>query len=237
MTLAIYACRKPVIAAINGAAVGIGATMTLAMDARLMSTKARFGLVFARLGITPEAASTWFLPRLVGMATALDLMYSAEILDGDVPLEVGLASAVHEPDELLAAACAVADRWTRGRSAVAVAMTRQMVYRNAAAAHPVDAAPGRLAVDAVHEHRRRRRGRRRVPRQARRGFTASASTDLPPFYDEHGPGSSLYARRGRVVVGRVRPARRQRCRARPQAASWKISPSVRRWPVWRVLTP
>jgi enoyl-CoA hydratase/carnithine racemase len=184
VTLAVYACRKPVIAAINGAAVGIGATMTLAMDARLMSTTARFGLVFARLGITPEAASTWFLPRLVGTATALDLMYSAEILDGARAAELGIASAVHEPDQLLAAARAVADRWTRGRSAVAVAMTRQMVYRNAAAAHPVDAhrvdslsmlytsiGDGAEGVAAFRDKRDAR-------------FTASASTDLPPFYDE-----------------------------------------------------
>jgi enoyl-CoA hydratase/carnithine racemase len=184
VTLAVYACRKPVIAAINGAAVGIGATMTLAMDARLMSTRARFGLVFARLGITPEAASTWFLPRLVGTATALDLMYSAEILDGARAADLGIASAVHEPDELVAAARAVADRWTRGRSAVAVAMTRQMVYRNAAAAHPVDAhrvdslsmlytsiGDGAEGVAAFRDKRDAR-------------FTSSASTDLPPFYDE-----------------------------------------------------
>jgi enoyl-CoA hydratase/carnithine racemase len=184
VTLAVHACRKPVIAAINGAAVGIGATMTLAMDARLMSTRARFGLVFARLGITPEAASTWFLPRLVGMATALDLMYSAEILDAARAVELGIASAVHEPDELLAAARTVADRWTRGRSAVAVAMTRQMLYRNAAAAHPVDAhrvdslsmlytsiGDGAEGVAAFREKRDAQ-------------FTARASTDLPPFYDE-----------------------------------------------------
>ena len=80
VTLAIHACRKPVIGAVNGVAVGVGTTMTLAMDARLASTTARFGLVFGRIGVAPEAASTWFLPRIVGMATALDLVYSADIL-------------------------------------------------------------------------------------------------------------------------------------------------------------
>lgn len=139
VTLAIYACRKPVIAAINGAAVGIGATMTLAMDARLMSTKARFGLVFGKLGITPEACSTWFLPRIVGMPTALDLVYRSDILTADAALEIGLAQAVHEPDALIAEARALADAWTRDRSPVSVALMRQMLYRNAAQPHPVDA--------------------------------------------------------------------------------------------------
>ena len=80
VTLAIYDCKKPVIAAINGPAVGIGATMTLAMDIRLASQKARMGFVFGRIGIVPEACSTWFLPRLVGMQQALEWMYSAERL-------------------------------------------------------------------------------------------------------------------------------------------------------------
>ncbi len=90
VTLAIHDCDKPVIAAINGAAVGIGATMTLAMDVRLASSKARIGLVFGRLGIVPEAASSFFLPRLVGLQNALHLVYSADIVDADRALEVGL---------------------------------------------------------------------------------------------------------------------------------------------------
>ncbi|MFC9553875.1 crotonase/enoyl-CoA hydratase family protein [Rhodococcus sp. NPDC056960] len=139
VTLAIHACRKPVIAAINGAAVGIGATMTLAMDARLLSNRARFGLVFGKLGIVPEACSTWFLPRLVGMPAALDLVYRADILDADAAHAVGLAQAVYEPDALLGAARALADAWTRDRSPVSVALMRQMLLRNSAAPHPVDA--------------------------------------------------------------------------------------------------
>lgn len=89
VTLAIYNCRKPVIAAVNGPAVGIGATMMLAMDARLFSTKARFGLVFGKLGITPEACSTWFLPRIVGLPTALDLLYRADIIDAEAARAAG----------------------------------------------------------------------------------------------------------------------------------------------------
>lgn len=139
VTLAIHACRKPVVAAINGAAVGIGATMTLAMDARLISTDGRFGLVFGRIGITPEAASTWFLPRIVGLDKAMDLLLSADILDAEATREAGLARSVHEPADLVPAARELLDRWTKGRSAVATALTRQLVLRNSAAHHPVEA--------------------------------------------------------------------------------------------------
>ncbi len=139
VTLAIHDCRKPVIAAINGPAVGIGATMTLAMDARLVSTKARFGLVFGRIGIVPEAASTWFLPRIVGLPAALDLVLSADVLDADATVAADLATGPHDPDDLLPSARALADRWTKGRSPVAVALARQMLRRNAAQQHPVEA--------------------------------------------------------------------------------------------------
>ena len=100
VTLAIHELPKPVIAAINGAAVGIGATMTLAMDIRMASTKAKIGFVFGRLGIVPEAASTWFLPRIVGIQQALEWVYSADILTAEQAHEGGLVRSVHEPDEL-----------------------------------------------------------------------------------------------------------------------------------------
>ncbi|TDC90686.1 enoyl-CoA hydratase [Saccharopolyspora aridisoli] len=183
VTLAIHDCRKPVIAAINGAAVGIGATMTLAMDARLMSSKARFGLVFGRLGIVPEAASTWFLPRIVGMSKALDLVYRADILDSAATAEAGLADAVHAPESLLDTALELADAWTKGRSPVATALTRQMMRRNSALDHPRDAhridslamfytsvGDGAEGVAAFTE--------KRDPQ-----FRGRAS-DLPAFYDE-----------------------------------------------------
>lgn len=183
VTLAIYACRKPVIAAINGAAVGIGATMTLAMDARLMSTKARFGLVFGKLGITPEACSTWFLPRIVGMPTALDLVYRSDILTADAALEIGLAQAVHEPDALIAEARALADAWTRDRSPVSVALMRQMLYRNAAQPHPVDAhrvdslAMFYTSIGDGHD------GVRAFLDKRAPQFTGRAS-EMPPFHEE-----------------------------------------------------
>lgn len=183
VTLAIHDCRKPVIAAINGPAVGIGATMTLAMDARLVSSKARVGFVFGRIGIVPEAASSWFLPRIVGLPTALDLVLSADILDADATVAAGLADGPHAPDDLLTAARALADRWTKGRSPVAVALARQMLRRNAAQDHPVEAhridslamfhtsiGDGKEGVAAFLE--------KRDPQ-----FTGRAS-QMPDFYDE-----------------------------------------------------
>jgi enoyl-CoA hydratase/carnithine racemase len=139
VALAIYDCPKPVIAAINGAAVGIGATMTLPMDVRLASTRARIGLVFGRIGIVPEACSTWFLPRIVGISRALELVYAADILDAPGALEAGLVRSVHEPEELLPAAYALARRFTENRSPVATALARQMMYRNSAQPHPLEA--------------------------------------------------------------------------------------------------
>ncbi|MDB5985056.1 MAG: enoyl-CoA hydratase [Nevskia sp.] len=139
VTLAIYDCTKPVIAAINGPAVGIGATMTLAMDIRLASEKAKIGFVFGRLGIVPEACSSWFLPRIVGIQQALEWTYSADILSADEAKAGGLLKAVYAPDKLLEEAYKLAHKFTDQRSPVAVALTRQMMYRNAAQAHPLEA--------------------------------------------------------------------------------------------------
>jgi enoyl-CoA hydratase/carnithine racemase len=138
VTLAIYDCKKPVIAAINGAAVGIGATMTCAMDIRLVSTKAKVGFVFNKIGITPEACSSWFLPRVVGLSTALEWCYTAEILESDILVQAGFAKAAYEPDELLPAAYSIAKKIVK-HSPVAIALTRQMMYRNSAQEHPRDA--------------------------------------------------------------------------------------------------
>jgi enoyl-CoA hydratase/carnithine racemase len=181
VTLAIYDCKKPVIAAINGAAVGIGATMTLAMDARLVSSQARIGFVFGRLGITLEAASSWFLPRIVGMQQALEWAYTADIFDAEEALRGRLARSVHAPETLLEDAKALARKFAVGRSPVAVALTRQMLYRNSAQPSPVEAhrvdslaifytqmADGREGVAAFRDKR-----------QA--NFTSKAS-EMPEFY-------------------------------------------------------
>lgn len=139
VTLAIYNCKKPVIGAINGAAVGIGATMTLAMDIRMASEKARIGFVFGKLGVVPEACSSWFLPRLVGPQQALEWVLAAEIFDAAEGLRGGLLRSVHPPEELLSAAHALARKFIDGRSPVAVALARQMMLRNSAQLHPMAA--------------------------------------------------------------------------------------------------
>lgn len=139
VTLSIYNCKKPVIAAINGAAVGIGATMTLAMDIRLASEKARMGFVFGRLGIVPEACSSWFLPRLVGPQQALEWVLSGDIFTAEEGVKGGLFRSVHSPETLLDEARALARKFITGRSPVAVALARQMILRNAAQPHPVEA--------------------------------------------------------------------------------------------------
>jgi enoyl-CoA hydratase/carnithine racemase len=139
VSLAIYHCPKPVIGAINGAAVGVGATMTLAMDARLASDKARIGFVFGRLGIVCEACSSWFLPRIVGQAQALDWLYSADIFTAEEARAGGLVRSVHAPGDLLPAAYALARRWTANRSPAGTALIRGMIYRNSAEPEPLPA--------------------------------------------------------------------------------------------------
>jgi enoyl-CoA hydratase/carnithine racemase len=139
VTLAIHELPKPVIAAINGAAVGIGATMTLAMDIRLASETARIGFVFGRLGIVPEACSTWFLPRLVGVQQALDWIYSADIITADDALRGGLLRSVHPPESLVDDAVELARSYVAGRSPVALALAKKLLYRNGAAASPLEA--------------------------------------------------------------------------------------------------
>lgn len=139
VTLAIYECKKPVIGAINGAAVGIGATMTLAMDIRLASEKARIGFVFGKIGVAPEACSSWFLPRIVGISQALEWVYSAEIMDAQEALRGGLVKAVYAPEELLKEAYKLAHKFVDNKSPVSTALIRQMLYRNAAQTHPLEA--------------------------------------------------------------------------------------------------
>lgn len=139
VTLRIFDCKKPVIAAINGAAVGIGATMTLPMDIRLASTSARIGFVFTRRGIVPEACSSWFLPRVVGISRAAEWVYTGRILNAQEAHDGGLIRAIHAPDELLPAARALAREIVDNTSGVSVALSRQLLWRMLGASHPMDA--------------------------------------------------------------------------------------------------
>ena len=137
LTLRLFNSKKPLISACNGVAVGVGATMQLPMDIRLAADSARFGFVFARRGITPEAASSWFLPRLVGMPTALEWCMTGRIFDADEALHRGLVRSVHPLNSLMDAAFGIAHEIAENTSAVSVAMTRAMLWRLSAAEHPM----------------------------------------------------------------------------------------------------
>ena len=137
LTLRIFECTKPVIAAINGPAVGIGATMTLPMDVRLASESARVGFVFSRRGIVPEACSSWFLPRVVGISRAMEWVATGRVFDAQEALEGGLVRSVHPAGELLEAAGALAREIADNAAPVSVALARMMMWRMLGAEHPM----------------------------------------------------------------------------------------------------
>lgn len=139
VALRIFESTKPVIGAINGAAVGVGVTMTLPMDIRLASDATRFGFVFARRGIVPEAASSWFLPRIVGISRAAEWCYTGRMVGAEEARDAGLVRSVHDPDELLDAARAIAREIADNAAPVSVALTRRMLWRMLGADHPMDA--------------------------------------------------------------------------------------------------
>src|SRR5437763_14593729 len=139
ITLRIFNCRKPVIAAVNGPAVGIGVTMLSPIDMRIASTDARFGFVFSQRGIVPEAASSWFLPRIVGIAQALDWCFSGRVFGADEALDGGLVSRVVAPGELIETARAIARSYCERTSAVSVALIRPVPWRMLGAGHPMEA--------------------------------------------------------------------------------------------------
>jgi len=139
LTLRIFDSLKPVISACNGAAVGVGVTMQLAMDIRLASTEARYGFVFARRGLNPEAASSWFLPKLVGVQTALEWCYTGRIFPAQEAFDRGLVRSLHAPEDLLPAAKALAREIADNTAPVSVALTRQLLWRMAGASHPMEA--------------------------------------------------------------------------------------------------
>ena len=139
VTLRMFAMNKPIIGAINGPAVGIGATMTLPMDVRLAGDRARFGFVFTRRGIVPEACSSWFLPRIVGISRAQEWTLTGRVFDAQEALDGGLVRSIHPADELLPAARALAAEIADNTAPVSVALSRLMMWRMLGAAHPMDA--------------------------------------------------------------------------------------------------
>lgn len=183
LTLRLYQSKKPIIGAINGAAVGIGATMQLPMDIRLASTTARFGFVFARRGIVPEAASSWFLPRIVGLPQALEWCMTGRVFDAEEALKGGLVRSLHEPEDLLPAARALAREIADNTSAVAVSMTRAMLWHNPQFDHPMQAHHiDSRAIYTLSRGPDAREGiasflEKRAPR-----YPARVSSDMPAFY-------------------------------------------------------
>ena len=183
VTLRIFDMKKPVIAAINGPAVGFGITLTLPMDIRIASSAARIGFVFARRGVVPEAASTWFLPRLVGISQAAEWVYTGRIFGADEALAGRLVSRVVAPDALMSTARQLAREIADNTSAVSVTLARQMMWKLLGADHPIEA--HRLDSQAMFWTGRSDDAREGVTaflekRPAR--FTLRPSADLPPFY-------------------------------------------------------
>jgi enoyl-CoA hydratase/carnithine racemase len=182
-TLRVFDMKKPLIAAINGPAVGFGITMTLPMDVRLASTTARIGFVFARRGVVPEACSTWFLPRLVGMPRAAEWVYTGRVFDAGEALAGGLVSRILPPDELLPAARTLACEIVDHTSAISVALARQMMWKLLGADHPMEA--HRLdsrAMAATGASADAREGVTAFLEKRPARFTGRPSADMPSFY-------------------------------------------------------
>ena len=183
VTRRIFDFNKPVIAALNGAAVGVGLTMTLAMDIRLCVPNAKLGFVFAGRGILPEACSSWFLPRLVGISKALEWCYAARVFRSEEGLEAGLLRSLHEPDALLAAARGLAQEFIDNASAVSIAMIRQMMWRMLGAPHPIDAHEiDSAGIAALGRSADAREGISAFLEKRKPQFTDRVSSDMPAFF-------------------------------------------------------
>jgi enoyl-CoA hydratase/carnithine racemase len=180
---AIFNCRKPSIAAINGGAVGVGITMTLPMDIRIAANGAKIGFIFARRGLVPEAGSAWFLPKLVGLPQALRWSLSGRVFEADEALRGGLVSEVVEPASLLTRAKEIAREMTEETSPVAVALTRQLLWRFAGAPDPF----GLLAIDKPMSiergaHADVREGVQAFLDKRKPSFPGRVSADMPSQY-------------------------------------------------------
>ena len=183
LTLRIFECKKPVIAAINGHAVGVGITMTLAMDIRLVAEGTKIGFVFARRGIVPEACSSWFLPRIVGVSTAAEWCFTGRLITPEEALAGRLVRSVHPVEDLLPAATALAREIADNAAPVSVALTRQMLWRMLGEDHPM--AAHRVDSRAIMERGRSADAAEGVSsflEKRAANFTLGVSNDLPDIF-------------------------------------------------------
>ena len=183
LTLRIFDSIKPTIAAINGPAVGIGITMTLAMDIRITTFGAKFGFVFTRRGIVPEACSTWFLPRIVGIGTALEWVLTGRVFPADEALRNGLVRSIHAPGDLMPTAINLAKEIATNTSAISVALARQMLWRMLGADHPMEA--HKIESRGIYFTGRSSEAKEGVNSFLEKrapNFTAKPTTDMPGFY-------------------------------------------------------
>jgi enoyl-CoA hydratase/carnithine racemase len=188
LTLRIFDSLKPVIAAVNGAAVGIGATMQLAMDIRIASDAARFGFVFARRGIAPEACSSYFLPRIVGISQALEWCYSGRVFPASEALAGGLVRSVHAPQDLLPAARAIAREIADNTAPVSVSLIRQMMWRGLGLNHPMEA--HRIDSRAIQSRGRSQDAQEGVSaflEKRQPAYPNTVSADLPDIWPNWSP--------------------------------------------------
>jgi len=183
LTLRLFESKKPLIGACNGVAVGVGATMQLAMDIRLASETARFGFVFARRGIVPEAASSWFLPRIVGISQALEWCYSGRVFDANEAQAGGLVRSLHSPQDLMHDARDIAREIAENTSAISVAMTRAMMWRMMNVDHPMEA--HKIDSRAIYRLSRgddAREGIASFLDKRKPVYPGKVSEDMPDFY-------------------------------------------------------
>ncbi len=182
-SLRLFDCKKPVIAAFNGAAVGVGITMMLAADMRIASENAKFGFVFARRGIVPEACSSWFLPRIVGISQAMEWVATGRVFDAQEALAGGLVSRVVAPDDLLPTARALAAEITENTSAVSVALSRQLLWRMLGADHSMEAHKvDSRAIYAMGQSPDGHEGVQSFLEKRPASFRMKVSQDLPEFF-------------------------------------------------------
>ena len=183
LTLRLFKCKKPLIAAVNGAAVGIGATMLLPMDTRICSDQARFGFVFAKRGIVPEAASSWFLPRLIGINKALELCYTGKVISAEEAKEIRLVSEILNQDKLIDRALEIAKEFTAESSQISIALTRQMMWRMLGADDPMEAHKiDSRAVFELGQSREAIEGVNSFLEKRPPSFPGKVSKDMPSFF-------------------------------------------------------